>query len=40
MLLTLTRRVERSEAENDYLREAVNSNFSNGKRVDEKVDTE
>ena len=40
MLETLTRRVERAEDENDYLREAVNGNFKNGKIVEEKVNTE
>ena len=40
MLETLMRRVKRAEDENNYLREAVNGNFSNGKRVEEKVDTE
>ena len=34
------RRVERSEAGNDYLTEAVNGDFSNGKRGKGKVDTE
>ena len=40
VLETLIRRVERAEDENDYLSEAVNGNFSNGKRVEEKIDTE
>ena len=39
MLETLTRRVKRAKDENSYLREAVNDNFSNGERVEEKVDT-
>ena len=40
MLETLTRRVERAEDENNHLREAVNGNFKNCKRVEEKVNTE
>ena len=36
MLETLTRRVERAEDENDCLREAVDGNFRNGKRVEKK----
>ena len=39
MLETLTRRVERAKDGNDYLREAVNDNSGNGKRVGENINT-
>jgi hypothetical protein len=38
MLETMMKRMERTENENDQLREAISGTFSNGERMEEKVD--